>query len=137
MTLYYGFANGVCHHTLHLALVTYVLYSQSHDLVSSRGVFLGPTTNNIVEYHLVIGLLIEASSHGVDHIIVYLDSQLMVSQLNHVYSICNPVLLRLFRIVHFLEQSFKYITYQHVPRYFNSIVDSLANYILDWHITHS
>ena len=59
---FYGFADGACCHTLNLALATWVLYSSNHDLISSRVVCIGPTTNNIAEYQVVIGLLTEAAS---------------------------------------------------------------------------
>ena len=83
MTLYYGFVDGASRHTLNLASATWVLYSQFGDLVSLGEVFLGPATNNIVEYHAMIGLLNEASSHEISHLVVFLDYELMVSQLNH------------------------------------------------------
>ena len=67
--------DGYSRHTMHIPSVAWVLYSQADDLVSSGGVFLGPTTNKIVEYHVVIGLLTKDSSHDVNHIIVYLESQ--------------------------------------------------------------
>ena len=59
---FYGFANGTCHHTLNLASIAWVMYSPAHDLVSSGAVFIGPATNNIVEYEVVIGLLTDAAS---------------------------------------------------------------------------
>ena len=59
---FYGFADGACCHTLNLASTAWVLYSLAYDLVSSGAVCIGPTTNNIVEYQVVIGLLIEAAS---------------------------------------------------------------------------
>ena len=58
----YGFADGACHHTLNLTLAAWVLYSSAHDLISSRAVCIGPTTNNITEYQAVIGVLIEVAS---------------------------------------------------------------------------
>ena len=99
---FYGFADGAFHHTLNLASVAWVLYSQSHDLVSSGAVCKGLTTNNIVEYHVVIGLLIEATSHDIDQLVVFMDSHLVVSYLNHLYAIRNSFLLRLFRRVRLL-----------------------------------
>ena len=71
MTYYYGFTDGAILHTLNLALESWVLYSQAHDLVSSGGVCPCMTTNNIVEYHAVIGLLTEASSHDIDHLVIF------------------------------------------------------------------
>ena len=60
MTTFIGFADGANHYTLNLASIAWVLYSPTGDLVSSGGVCLGPSTNNIIEYHAVIGLLTEA-----------------------------------------------------------------------------
>ena len=106
-------------------------------MVSSGAVCIGPATNNIAEYEAVIGLLTEVASHDAHDLVVLMDSQLMVFHLNHVYTFRNPVLLHLFRRVRLLEISFGTITYRHIPREHNVVVDSLANYILDWHIAHS
>ena len=59
---FYGFADGACRHTLNLASVAWVVYYLAKYLVSSGAVFLGPATNNIAEYEVVIGLLTEAAS---------------------------------------------------------------------------
>ena len=134
---FYGFIDCACGHTLNLTSDYWVLYSLAEDLFSSGAICIGPTTNNIVEYEAVIGLLTEAASQDVHDLVVLMDSQLMVCHLNHVYTIRNPVLLRLFLRVHFLERSFETITYRHVPREHNVVANSLANYILDWHIAHS
>ena len=100
-------------------------------------VCIGPATNNIPKYQAVIGLLTKAASRDIHDLVVFMDSQLVVYHLNHVYTIRNPVLLHLFWRVCLLERSFECITYRHVPRSDNTVVDSLANYILDWYISHS
>ena len=82
MTTYCGFVDGDSHYTLNLTSGAWVLYSPTDDLVRSRGTCLGPSTNNLIEYHLVIGLLTEALSKDVSQVRVYLDSELFVSQLN-------------------------------------------------------
>ena len=134
---FYGFVDGACRHTLNLASATWVLYSQAHDLVSSVVGYIVLTTNNIVEYHAVIGLLTKAASRDIDHLVVFMDYQLVVSHLNHVYAIRNPVLLHLFRRVPLLERSFETITYQHIPRSCNTVADSLSNYMLYWFIAYT
>ena len=134
---FYGFTDGACRHTLNLASATWVLYSQAHDLVNLGAACIGTTTNKNFEYHVVIGLLTKFSSWDIYHLVVFMDSQLVGSHLNHVYAIRNHVLLHLFRRVHLLERSFETITYQHVPRSCNTVSDSLANYMLDWYIAHS
>ena len=90
----------------------------------------------MVEYHVVIGLLIEASSLGISHLVINLDSQLMVCQLNRVYVVHNPVLLRLHLRVHHLERMLEFTQYRHIPRELNTMSDSLANYILDRYLAH-
>lgn len=49
----------------------------------------------------------------------------------------NLILLHHYLRVRFLERQFEVITYEHIPREFNTIADSLANYVLDWHLSHS
>jgi ribonuclease HI len=133
--IYFGFVDGASRHTQNLASVAWIIY-HSGELVSSGGIFLGYATNNVAEYHAVIGLLTEASSLGISQLIINLDSQLVVHQLNRVYTICNPVFLRLYLRVCRLERYFDFIEYRHISRELNTITDLLANYMLDWHITH-
>ena len=107
-------------------------------MVSLGALCIGPATNNIAEYRVVIGILTEAASQDVRNLVVLMDSQLVVCHLNHVYiTIRNPMLLCLFQRVHLLDRSFEAITYRHIPREDNVVSDSLENYILDWHIAHS
>ena len=103
-------------------------------MLSYGGICLGDATNNIVEYNVVIEFLHDTLSHGISHLQIYLDVQLVVSQLNGVYHVYDPTLHRRFLRVHLLEHCFDYITYIHVPRRLNQITDTLANHVLDWHI---
>ena len=77
------FADGASRHTQNIASTTWVIY-QFDKVVSSGGICLGPATNNMAEYHVVIGLLTQASSLGISRNIVNLDSQLVVYQLNRI-----------------------------------------------------
>ena len=101
---FYSFADGACRHTLNLTSSAWVLYSLAEDLVSSGAVCIGPATNNIAEYRAVIGLLTKVASQDVRNLVVLMGSQLVVCHLNHVYTIRNHVLLRLFRRVCLLER---------------------------------
>ena len=133
--IFVGFADGASRHTQNIASTAWVIY-QSDELVISGDICLGPTTNNIVEYHAVIGILTQASSLGISRMIVNLESQLMVCQLNRIYTICNPILLCLHLWVHHLERIFDYIEYRHIPRELNNVSDLLANYIMDRYLAH-
>ena len=82
-----GFVNGTSRHTCNLASAAWVICSPSEQLVASRGTCLGPTNNNVEEYRVVIELLWDALSHGINKLEVRLDSQLVVSQLNGAYQV--------------------------------------------------
>jgi len=56
---YIGFADGASHSTQNLASAAWIIYAPTNELVSLRGVCLGRATNNIAEYSVVIGLLID------------------------------------------------------------------------------
>jgi ribonuclease HI len=55
--IYFGFTDGASRHTRHLASTAWVIYSPSRQLVSVGGAYLGETTNNVVEYSVVIEIL--------------------------------------------------------------------------------
>lgn len=68
---------------------------------------------------------------------VRLDSHLVVMQLTNHYQIHNPILLHPYLRERLLKRQFEFITYEHIPREFNAVADSLENYILDYHLSHS
>ena len=84
----------------------------------------------------MIELLSSSISFGIQHLIIRLDSELIVLHLNKVYVIKNPVLLRLFFKVHLLERQFDYIEYQHIPRNLNTLADALDNNVINRHLQH-
>ncbi len=73
-SMHVGYVDGACRHTRNLTLIAWVIYSPSGQLLSSGGSCLGPATNNLAEYSAVIELLIDAIHHGIDHLIIRLDS---------------------------------------------------------------
>jgi ribonuclease HI len=91
-------------------------------------VCLGRVTNNIAEYSTVIELLIDAIFLGICHLVVRLDSQLVVLQLSKVYDIRSPTLLWVYLRIHLLERYFDYIEYQHIPICLNTLTNALAMY---------
>ena len=93
-------------------------------------------SNNVVEYSVVIKLLRDAILHGIISLEVRLDLELVVSQLNALYHVRDPTLLRIFLCVILLERQFENITYIHVPRIYNQVADSYPNYVLDWNLFH-
>ena len=133
---YIGFTDGAFRHTQNSASVAWVIYTPMAQVLSSGGVCLRPSSNNVAKYSAIIELLRDAISHGVPSLEVRLDLQLVVSQINGLYRIRDSTLLQTFLWVRLLERQFESITYIHVPRNFNQVPDSYANYVLDWHLFH-
>jgi ribonuclease HI len=131
-SIYLGFANKGNHHTQNLASTAWVLYSPECLLVSSGGIFLGPSMNNVVKYSIIIELLRDAISHGILSLEVHLDSQLVVCQLNGSYHV-----LRQFLRIRILEQQFDFVNYHHIPRSSNYVSDAYDKKYLDWHLSYN
>jgi ribonuclease HI len=113
-SVYLGFEDGASRHIQNLSSATWVIYSPEGLFVSSGGICLGPFTNNVAEYGIVIELLHDSISHGIRTLEVHLDSQLVVCQLNDRYCVSDPSLLQQFLRVHILERHFDFITYYHI-----------------------
>jgi ribonuclease HI len=72
--VFIGYANSASRHTQRLSSTTWVIFTPQGQLLSSRGICLGNTTNNVTEYSAVIDLLRDALSFGISHLRVYLDA---------------------------------------------------------------
>ena len=95
--------DGASHHTQNSASAAWVIYTPTGQVLSSRGVCLRPSSNNVVEYSVIIHLLQDAISHGVLSLEVILDSRLVVSQLNGLHHVRDPTFLQRFLRVRLLE----------------------------------
>ena len=80
-SIYIGFIDGASHYTQHSASTAWVIYTPMGQVLSSRGIFLWHSSNNVAKYSAIIELLRDAISHGVLSLEVRLDSELVVSQL--------------------------------------------------------
>ena len=101
--VYIGFFDGARCHTQNSDFPAWVIYTLTGQVLSSGGVCLWPSSNNVVEYSTVIELLCDAILHGVHSLEIHLDSQLVVSQLNGLYHVRDPTLLRRFLCVRLLK----------------------------------
>jgi ribonuclease HI len=102
-SVYLGFTDGASCHTWNLASSAWVVYSPEGLLVSSGGNYLGSSTNNVVEYSVIIEILCDSISHGILSLEVRLDSQLVVCNLNGSYHVRDPTLLQRFLWVRLLK----------------------------------
>ena len=61
----HGIHYGASLHTQNWASAAWVIYTPTGQVLSSGGVCLWPSSNNVAEYSAVIELLHDAISHGV------------------------------------------------------------------------
>ncbi len=125
------FTDGACRGNPGQGGAGAVLMAVDGQVVSTAKKFLGHCTNNIAEYRALILGLEEALEHKPDTLRVYLDSELLVRQIQGVYRVKNPALQPLMAEVRSLLARFDAWEVDHVPRRENALADGLANHAID------
>jgi len=133
---HHGIADGASPWSQNLIVIAWVIYSPHLTLFHQNGLCIGSTTNNQVEYDVIIGLFINSSHLGINYLHVFLNSLLVVYKLNIDFNVCDPFLFRKHLHAQRLSRGFDHITFIHIPRNKNHIVNNIANQILDWHASH-
>lgn len=103
----------------------------SADKTIKQGSYLGEMTNNQAEYRALLAGLKQAQAEGVRELICYLDSELIVNQLNGSYRVKDAKLAPLYREAQTISASFNQISFHHVPRAKNAHADELVNRAID------
>jgi ribonuclease HI len=93
--------------------------------------FLGETTNNVAEYSALIIGLEAAQRHHPDRLKVYMDSQLVIRQLQGEYKVKQPHLKELHQKALTLLGAFPEVELKYIPREENYEADRLANAAMD------
>lgn len=107
------------------------------DMQYKCGKYLGETTNNVAEYQGVIEALSYLRNLGdlrdLSELNFFLDSNLVVNQLNGLFKVKNGTLRELLLKTRALEQEMNGVKlrYQYVPREQNWEADRLVNETLD------
>ncbi len=108
-----------------------VLKTEDGELVCEISEYIGIATNNQAEYKALLFALEKAKEFQPEQVDCFLDSELVVKQLNKEYKVKNKDLQPLFVKIYNNSLNFKKITYTHVRREFNKEADKLANDAMD------
>jgi ribonuclease HI len=108
-----------------------VLVDENGDVVASVKKFLGLCTNNVAEYKALILGLEEALNRHYKRVHIFLDSELLVRQINGVYKVKDETLKILMREVRRLLTALDEYTVEHIGRSQNHVADKLANEAID------
>lgn len=108
-----------------------VLKDEAGIIVAEISEYIGETTNNQAEYRAVIAAIEMAKNLGASELDFFLDSELVVKQLNREYKVRDKDLAPLFMKIYNAMMGFKKVTFKHVRREFNAEADRLVNEALD------
>jgi ribonuclease HI/pterin-4a-carbinolamine dehydratase len=109
----------------------YAILDMQDNVVKKEGIYLGITTNNQAEYRALLVGLENALQMGVKELHVYMDSLLVINQVQGIWKIKNQELLPLHTAIRKLLPKFDHVALSHVPRALNSLADSMVNEALD------
>ncbi len=117
-----------------------VIYDAKLKEIAKFATFLGIATNNQAEYQaLILGLgriqklIGDAHRLAETSVEVFLDSELIVKQLQGEYRVKNKDLKPLVAKVEELAGKFEHVAFRHVFRDKNTLADKLLNRELDKH----
>lgn len=117
------------------AAIGFVVKGDSGRILKKRGKFIGRATNNVAEYQAVIKALTWLKSNIqplTSNIKFFLDSRLVVNQLNGLFKIKDNKLRQLIVKVRQLEQEVGgNVSYHLIERSKNQEADQLVNETLD------
>jgi len=109
-----------------------IVLKKDDEVIFAKGKYLGDDlTNNQAEYRAIIGGLEVAKKMKIGEIKCFLDSELVVKQLNREYKVKDTTLKTLFKKVESLRSDFAKISFHHVMREKNKLADEMVNKALD------
>jgi ribonuclease HI/probable phosphoglycerate mutase len=129
------FTDGACRGNPGQGGAGAVLLGRNGEVLGTAKKFLGHCTNNIAEYRALILGLETALERGTSVISIYLDSELLVRQIQGIYRVKNPDLKPLMAEIRDLLDRFDTWKIEHVPRSENALADGLANEAIDEALT--
>lgn len=113
------------------AAIGVVIKDSKHKTIHNIGKYIGATTNNNAEYLALVEGLTFLKDLKCSQVDCFLDSELVVKQLNGLYKVKNAAIKFHWKMIKDLEKHFEKITYHHVNREKNWEADKLVNQVLD------
>ena len=117
------------------AAIGFVIKNSSGKILCQQGIAVGKTTNNVAEYLAVIEALkwlAKKTDLVFSQINFFLDSKLVVSQLNGLFKIKETKMRDLIvKVRQFERELGGNVSYHLIPRQKNKLADSLVNQTLN------
>ena len=129
--MYKLFSDGGSRSNPGLSATGCIIFNKDNLLIDFSSTFLGISTNNEAEYKALHEGIQLAIKKDIKELTCYLDSELVVKQLNGLYKINKSELKILNSEIIRLKENFTTLTFNHIPRKDNAFADKLVNIILD------
>src|SRR4051794_15946349 len=113
------------------AAVGALLRTRRLEAVAQISKAIGPATHNVAEYQALIEGLKLARRYRIQHLRAYMDSEMVVEQVNGVSAVRKAHLIALHEEARGLVAQFKSFRISWVPRELNADADRLVNDALD------
>lgn len=113
------------------AAAGYIIKTDNNEIIDRGNKYLGESTNNQAEYNGLILGLNKVKELKVKEVSVFMDSELIVYQLQRKYKVKNPELAILFVKVWNIILGFSKVEFKHVVRALNKEADAEVNKALD------
>ena len=114
------------------AAIGILIFDENYNELDHHKERIGDTTNNVAEYKALIKGLELSTKHTRGKVHIFMDSELVINQMNGFYRIKAEHLLPLFQDAKNAERPFKRVVYNSVPRTnkYQEKADRLVNEIL-------
>jgi len=103
-----------------------IICNQNRDVIRRMTEFIGINTNNVAEYMALIYALQEALYLKAKELSCFLDSELVVKQLEGSYKVKDSKLKPLYYQIKHLENFFQKVSFNYISRDRNKEADKLA-----------
>ena len=124
----YIFSDGGAKNNPGPAGIGVAIYDRNKILLQKLKKYIGVATNNQAEYQgVILALETAIKKYKSGEVVFYLDSQLVVEQLNGRYKVKNENIAPLFLKVNKLIEKIPKIQFIHIPRSKNKLADRLVN----------
>ena len=127
------FSDGASRGNPGVSAIAFMILDEDDKILERHSNYVGVRTNNQAEYEALLSALKSAFKLNGEEVRCYLDSELVVKQLNGEYKVRNDKLRILWLKIQEYKQRFRKISFTYVPRTNPQIqeVDRLANHTLD------
>jgi ribonuclease HI len=109
----------------------FIVLDRDDTVLIDNGTYIGISTNNQAEYTALQLALEECARLDAREVFVYMDSALVIGQMNGDFKISNGALKPIYDRIKEIAEGFNQIFYQHVPREFNKQAARAVNRSLD------